>query len=251
MVKPIEKKVSELENLKKITSRIDDGVAVINVEYKYESEVEEKYQELVREINAIRTELPQDIYSIEVRKVAPSDVNVIQVALVSENASNERMKFYAEELKEDLEKVKSLKKVEYWGVPEQIVRIDLKLDKIAQQHIPVNYVIGSIQSEAANIPGGNVRAGTKTFNVKTSGKYKSLEEIQNTIVYNSNGNIVYLKDVADIGFNNEEEKHITRLNGNRCVLVTAAQKPGENIAETQKEYLPVIEAFQTKITCEY
>jgi multidrug efflux pump subunit AcrB len=132
-------------------------------------------------------------------------------------------------------------------VPEQIVRIDLKLDKIAQQHIPVNYVIGSIQSEAANIPGGNVHAGTKTFNVKTSGKYKSLEEIQNTIVYNANGNIVYLKDVADVGFTNEEEKHITRLNGHRCVLVTAAQKAGENIATTQKQYLPVIEAFQKRL----
>jgi multidrug efflux pump subunit AcrB len=247
VVKPIEKKVSELENLKKITSRIDDGVAVIGVEYKYESDVDEKYQELVREMNALRSDLPQDISSIEVRKVAPSDVNVIQIALVSENASNERMKFYADELKEDLEKVNGLKKVEYWGVPEQTVRVDLKLDKIAQQHIPVSYVIGSIQSEAANIPGGNVRAGTKTFNVKTSGKYKSLDEIQNTIVSNANGNIVYLKDVADVGFNSEEEKHITRLNGHRCVLVTAAQKPGENIAATQKKYLPVIAAFEKKL----
>lgn len=247
VVKPIEKKVSELENLKKITSRIDDGVAVINVEYKYESNAEEKYQELVREINAIRADLPQDIYNIEVRKVAPSDVNVLQIALVSENASNERMKYYADQLKEDLEKIKSLKKVEYWGVPEQIVRVDLKLDKIAEQHIPVNYVIGSIQSEAANIPGGNIHAGSKTFNVKTSGKYKSLEEIQNTIVFGANGKIIYLKDVADVGLTSEEEKHITRLNGHRCVLVTAAQKPGENIAQTQKEYLPVIAAFQKKL----
>src|SRR6185436_18016939 len=115
------------------------------------------------------------------------------------------------------------------------------------QHIPVNYVIGSIQSEAANIPGGNVHAGAKTFNVKTSGKYKNLEEIQNTIVFNANGNVVYLKDVADVAFNYEEVKHITRLNGHRCVLVTAAQKPGENISKTQKEYLPVIAGFEKKL----
>src|SRR5262245_20878521 len=119
VVKPIEKRVSELENLKKITSRIDDGVAVINVEYKYESNSEDKYQELVREINANRAALRQAIYRIEVRKIAASDVNFIQIAPNSENECNERMKFYAEELKEDLEKVKSLKKVEYWGVPDQ------------------------------------------------------------------------------------------------------------------------------------
>src|SRR5919107_777668 len=131
VIKPIEKKVSELENLKKITTKIDDGVAVMTVEYKYESDVEAKYQELVREINALRPQLPQDIYSLEVKKITPTDVNVLQLALVSENASDERLKHYAEELKEDLEKVKTLKKVEYWVVPEQIVRVDLKLDKIA------------------------------------------------------------------------------------------------------------------------
>lgn len=247
VVKPLETRISELEDLKKITSKIDDGVAVISVEYKYESDVEAKYQELVREVNAIRPELPQDIHSIEVKKVTPTDVSVVQVALISENASDERMKFYAEQLKEELEKIKSLKKVEYWGVPEQIVRVDLKLDKIAQLRIPINHVLGSIQSEAANIPGGNLRAGTKTFNVKTSGKFKSVEEIQNTIVFNANGSVVYLKDVADVAFNYEEQKHITRLNGHRAVLVTAAQKPGENIANTQKAYLPVINSFAEKL----
>ena len=247
VVKPIEKKVSELENLKKIKTRIEDGVAVIEVEYKYNSNVESKYQELVREINAIRPELPQDIYSLDVKKVSPTDVSVLQIALVSENASDEKLKNYADDLKEELEKIKSLKKVEYWGLPEQIIRVDLKLDKIAQQKIPLNYVIGSIQSEAANIPGGNVVAGTKTFNVKTSGKYKSLEEIQHTIVYNANGTIVYLKDVADVAFNYEEQKNITRLNGHRCVLVTAAQKAGENISATQKAYLPVIKGFAEKL----
>ena len=36
VVKPIEKKVSELEDIKRIKTQIDDGVAVIEVEYKYE-----------------------------------------------------------------------------------------------------------------------------------------------------------------------------------------------------------------------
>jgi multidrug efflux pump subunit AcrB len=244
VVKPIEKRVSELENIKKINTTIEDGVAVILVDYKYNVDVETKYQELVREINALRPELPPDIYSIEVKKVTPTDVNVLQMALVSENASNATLKKYADDLKENLETITGLKKVQYFGLPQQIIRVDLKLDKMAQQHIPLNYVIGSIQSEAANIPAGSLRAGTKSFNVKTSGKYKSLEEIQNTIVYNANGNVVYLKDVADVAFNYGEDKHITRLNGHRCVFVTAAQKSGENIATTQKSYAPVINAFE-------
>lgn len=247
VVKPIEKKVTELENIKKITTTIEDGVAVLIVEYKYNSDVEAKYQELVREVNALESELPDDIYSIKVNKVSPTDVSILQMALVSENASNEKLKAYAEDLKEQLEKVKSLKRVNYWGVPDQVVRVDMQLDKLAQLKIPINFVIGSIQSEAANIPAGSIRAGTKSFNVKTSGKYKDLEEIKNTVVYSGNGKQVYLKDVAEVGFRYEEEKYITRINGHRCVLVTAAQKSGENISATQDAYRPVIDSFEKKL----
>jgi multidrug efflux pump subunit AcrB len=247
VVKPIEKKVSELENIKRIRTTIDDGVAVLDIEYTYESNVEAKYQELVREINALRPELPEDIYSLEVRKVTPTDVNVLQVALVSENASDARMKSAAKDLKERLEKVRSLKKVEYWGVPEQVIRVDLRLDLIAQRKIPLNYVIGSISSEAANIPGGSVRAGTKRFNIKTSGKYRDVEEIRKTVVYQGNGQVVYLQDVADVSLSDGEQKHITRLNGHRAVLVTAALKSGENISQAQKAYLPVLHSFEKSL----
>jgi len=244
VVKPIEKRISELEDIKKIKTEVKDGVVELLVEFKYSSNVNDKYQELVREVNSIRDQLPQDLYSLDIRKVTPTDVNVIQVALVSENASGEKMKFYAKHLKEKLEKIPSLKKADYHGIPDQQIRIDLNTDKIAQLKIPLNYIIGSIQSEAANIPAGSIRAGSKVFNVKTSGKYKNLEEIQQTVVYSANGKVVLLKDVANVSFQYEEQKHIVRLNGNRAVLVTAAQKSGENIANTQKAYLPVIEEFK-------
>lgn len=247
VVKPIEKKIAELEDIKKITTVIDDGVAFFDVEFKYESDVDAKYQELVREVNALRPELPQEIYKLDIKKVTPTDVSVLQVALVSENASDERMRFYAEMLKEDLEKVKSLKGVEYWGAPDPIVRIDLKLDKIAEKKIPLNAIIGSIQSEAANIPGGSIHAGNKVYNLRTSGKYKSVEEIEKTIVFNANGAVTHLNEVADVILSQEEKKHITRINGHRCVLVTAAQKAGHNIAKTREEYSPILNEFHTKL----
>lgn len=247
VVDPIEKKVSELEDIKRIKTTINDGVAVIMVEYKYESDVNEKYQEIVREVNSMRSELPQDILSIDIKKISPTDVNVLQLALVSENASREQLKKYAENLQDQLEKILPLQKVEIHGLPEEIVRVDLNLDKLSQMHIPLVAVVGSMQSEIANIPGGSIVAGNKTFNIKTSGNYKSISEIENTVVYSAGGKNVSLKDVASVHFDYEESKHITRLNGHRCVLVNAAQKPGYNISQTQKLYLPVIAKFKTTL----
>jgi multidrug efflux pump subunit AcrB len=244
VVDPMEEKINELEDIKRIRTTINDGLAVVRVEYKYESDPDEKYQELVREVGTLRATLPAEIFSIEINKFQPSDVNIVQIALISENASRTKLKFHAEALKDALERVTVLKNVEVQGLPEQIARIDLRLDKIAQMRIPLSAITGSLQSEMANIPGGSIVAGSKSFNIKTSGNFTSLEEIKNTIVYTANGKNILLRDVADASITFDETSHITRLNGHRCVFVVAAQKPGFNISETQKKYMPVLASFK-------
>jgi multidrug efflux pump subunit AcrB len=247
VVDPLEEVIYELEDIKRIKTEIKDGVAVLFVEYNYNEDVNEKYQELVREVNTLRPELPEDIFSIRINKVRPSDVNILQIALISENASRDNLKKYGERLQEELEKITELKKVDLFGLPEQTVRIELKLDKIAEMNIPLNAIIGSIQSELSNIPGGQVEAGSKTFNVKTSGNYTSAEEIEETIVYAYQGKTLQLKDVAEVRYDYEETKHITRLNGYRSIFVTAALKEGNNISTVQEKYLKVIEQVQSEL----
>jgi multidrug efflux pump subunit AcrB len=244
VVKPLEKEIWGLENIKRIRTSIGDGVAALRVEYKYNSNVDNKYQEIVRVVNSKRPELPADIVSIDVQKFQPSDVNIIQVALVSENAAREKMKYYAEKLQDELEKLPALKKVDIHGLPDPQVRVELDLEKMAQMHLPLSAVTGSLQSEIANIPGGSISAGQKSFNIKTSGNIQSIDEIKNTIVSSSSGKNIYLKDVATIYRGFEDTKYTTRLNGHRCIFITAAQKEGENISQTQKGYEPVLAQFK-------
>ena len=139
VVDPIEKKLNELDDIKKLVTRIDDGLAVIRIEFKYETDPERKYQDVVRELDGLRPKLPQDILSMEVQKFTPSDVNIMQIALMSETVPYKDLEEWSKELKERLEKVKSLKNVDNWAFPQQQVRISLHLEKLAQNKIPVSY----------------------------------------------------------------------------------------------------------------
>lgn len=244
IVDPIEKKINSLEDIKKINTRISDGLAVFEVQYKFGVNVEDKYSELVREINSLRAQLPKEIVRLEVNKVSPSSVNVLQMALVSNNASRKQLKEAAERLQDDLEKIRTLKNVEIFGLPKELIKIDLNLEKMAQIQVTPDRVLQAIQSELANIPAGSIVENNRSYNIKTSGNYQNIDEVKNTVVFSYAGKNVLLKDVAHVYFDYDQDKHITRLNGNRCILVAAAQKPGENITKTQKNYLPVIEQFK-------
>jgi multidrug efflux pump subunit AcrB len=247
VVDPLEKTIYALENIKRIETEIKDGAAILLVEYNYNEDVDEKYQELVREVNTLRPQLPQEIFSIEVKKVRPSDVNILQIALVSENASRETLKTEADRLQKDLESITELKNVKIHGLPAQLVKVELQLDKIATLNIPLGALIGSIKSELSNIPGGQVDAGNKTFNVKTSGNYSSADEIAETVVYSLQGKNILLKDVATIRDDFEDTKHITRLNGYRSIFVTAALKEGTNISKVQEKYSPLLASSSEKL----
>lgn len=244
VVKPLESRFYGLDNIKQIKTTINNGLAFIFVEYEFKSDYNAKYQELVRELNAARSELPDNIYSMDVQKVDPSNVSVIQLALISENASRTTMKKLSEDLKSELEKIKALKNVEVSGLPSQQVRVDLDQARMAELQIPMNRVVQVLQSETQNIPGGSVDAGSRMLSVTTSGSYQSLEQIQNTVVSSAQGRNILLKDIASVYPTFGKDSHITRLNGFQCVLVNAAQKEGENITDTQEEYLNVLEKFK-------
>lgn len=167
VVKPIEEKFSELDDIDQITSEINEGVALVKIRYNFDVNYNEKYQEVVREIDALRNELPSDVDKIEVKKVTPSDVNVIQLSLLADNLPFSQMHEYAENLKTELEKISSLKNVNYSGCPEQIIKISLDDNKINQYHISPLQIIDIIRNENKNIPSGDIDFANKNFNIKT------------------------------------------------------------------------------------
>lgn len=247
VVKPIETRLYDLNDIRRIRTTIVSGLAVLFVEYEHGVNYDNKYQELIREVGALRPELPDEVYSVNVQQIDPTGVNVLQVALISENASRKAMKVVSDNLKAELERVKALKEVKVSGLSEQLVRVDVEPARLAQLGIPLNQVMQAIQSEGTNIPGGSVLANGKVFSIKTSGNYQRIEDIRNTIVHSAQGKNIRLSDIANVYPDFAPETHLTRLNGHRAVFINAAQKPGENISRTQEAYLEVLDGFRERL----
>ena len=247
VIKPMEKALYGLENIRRLKSIIGDGYAVIRVEFKYGVDVNEKYQELVRELASLKGKLPSDMDLPTVEKVSPSNVNVIQTALISETATWKQLKIEADKLAEALEKIPALKNIEVAGLPEEQIQISLDFERMARLGVSQQAVISNLQSELANIPSGSIDVGNRYFNVKSSGNFREVEEIKNTLVYSANNRNVQLRDIANVSMTFAERDHITRLNGHRGIFVVAAQKSKENIAATQLAYQPILEKFKKSL----
>jgi len=247
VVDKVEESLNELDDIERLKSEIKDGVAVIVIEFTSDSDPDKKYDEILRQINSIRSNLPQDLYSIETLKIQAGNTNIIQSALVSDSADYDELRRFAEELKDEITAVQGVRKAEAVAYPEQELRVAINLPKLSQLHLTISQVINAIQSENANIPGGSVEIGPKKFNIKTSRSYKSLEEVQRTIVGSNMGHLVYLRDVADVSWKDEDLRYSGRFNGRKAIFLIANMKKGQNIHSLRDNIYKVYDSFEKKL----
>lgn len=243
----IEESINELENIYRVTSDIKEGIAILVVEYESDTDPDEAYNELLSQVNSIKPLLPGDLYSLDVIKIQAGNTNIIQSALVSETAGYAELGRLAEELRDQISSLPGIRKADATAFPAQEIRVEADLPKMARLRISISQVISAIQSENANIPGGSIDIGTKRFNVTTSGSYKNIEELKRTVVGNNNGQLVYLKDVADVRWDYEELRYYGRDNGKRAALVIASMKTGENIHEIRNSIYSLFDAFDKRL----
>ena len=247
VVDKVEKSLNELEDIVRIKSEIKDGVAVIVIEFSSDTDPDKKYDEILRQINSIRSSLPQDLYSIETLKIQAGNTNIIQSALVSDSADYKELSHYANEIKDEITSVPGVRKADAVAFPDQELQVAVNLSRLSQLHITITQVINAIQSENANIPGGSIEIGPKKFNIKTNGSYKNLDEVRRTIVGANLGQLVYLKDVADVSWKDEDPRYYGRYNGRKAIFLIANMKSGQNIRELRNNIYKVYDSFEKKL----
>jgi multidrug efflux pump subunit AcrB len=226
VVTELEEQLEGLEHVKHIDSRMRDGVATVRVEFEEDQDVEEKHDEVIREVNALRPKLPAELTRLDINKATTLDVNIVQVALVSATASYRVLDSLAEALEDRIARVPGVREVERWGAPDRQVDVELDLGRLAELHLPMGLVLQSIGGESVDIPGGSVEAGTRRYSVRTSGSYETLDDVRSTIVRSGEGRLVRVGDIARVHWSHADSTHRARFSGQRAVFVTANQQNG-------------------------
>lgn len=228
---PLEERIEELDDINAVLTSISEGVVFIRTEASYDlDDWDAKFDEFVREIGQVRDELPAGIVLFEVDQFKQEDRAVVhQLALTSPAAPYRELQLIAEDLEEQLEGIDGIKKVELDAYPERQVRVSIDFQRCAAQRIPPTQIIGLLQQNNANVPGGGLSASDLNLSIKTSGGYRNLEELRRTVVGSKGGKLVYLQDVADVRFAYEDDRWLARYNGERALLLSIFVENSSNL----------------------
>lgn len=240
-VDPIEDEIKEIEDVKVLESAISDGVAVISAEMLPGTDPDDAYDAVLQKVNAILSELPDEIRSVEVLKPSLTDVAILQIALTGPKGADE-VRAAAEWLEAEIGRAGGVKRVDTWGLADPQVRVNLDAERMRALGLSIDRVAAGIQAAGADIPGGYVVAGSQRFNVRTSGDFDSVEEIARVIVPGPPGALVRVSDVADVVWATEDEEHHTRFQGREAVFLSVVQRADANIFAVLDGVRPILDS---------
>ena len=246
VVDPIEEEIRELDDLEVLESTIEDGVAVISAEMLTGVDPDDAYDDVQTKVDGIRDEMPAELQTLDVVKPSLEDVTVLQLALVSPTPQYGLLGRAAEDAERILDRVPGVKRVETWAYPDPEVRVSLLHERLRELGISLDQVAAAIQTAGLDIPGGEVDAGVRRYNVRTSGDFESLNQIRDAIIPGVPGErLLRVGDVARVDMDFEDEDHRGRFNGQPAVFVTVIQRGGTNsfqVLDAVHATLPAVEA---------
>lgn len=232
VTKEIEDAVSTLSGLKSISSNSSDGSAVVMLEYEYGTDMDEAYNDLQKEMDAITRNLPDDV---DTPTVMEMDMNASEVMSLSiTNTNEDNLYDYVENtIVPELERISSVAEVESRGGNEEYIKIELIPEKMAQYGVTMSSIASDIAAADVTYPAGSTDVGSQELSISTSLESNTQESL-NTIPLTStksSGTIVYLQDVANVYTAEQEANSISRYNGQETMSVSISKQQSASAME--------------------
>ena len=246
ITKPIEELLQGLEDVQDVASTTTDGSAVIRAEFDWSGDPDQYFNDTVREVTAIRNQLPADLQRLTFEKIRTTNTSILQIALLSDSASWYRIEKYARDISEALGRYKEVRQSEIYGLPQPEISVAIDAGRLAALRVPASSVADAIRIGGADVPAGALTSGTRRFNVEAGGAFRNLDSIRNLPLRSNDGTLLRVGDIAEVKYGAAEQRVKVGHNGQRAIFITANQKQGTDATKLRNALVREL-ALQQKL----
>ncbi|WP_218755616.1 multidrug efflux RND transporter permease subunit VmeV [Vibrio parahaemolyticus] len=232
---PLEKEIRKLPYIDRITSTSSNGMSQIMVSMKMDygpDELPQIWDEMRRKINDLQPTLPQGVQSLQIIDDF-GDVYGVMLMLTGDDYDYVELKRYADHLRREIELVDGVGKVDIAGDQQEMLFVEISLDRLASLNLDMNVVSGLLNQQNNVVSAGEVMVNGESLVIRPSGTLNTVQALENLIIHGRDtGNLIRLKDVATITRGIQEKPgNMILFNGKKAINIGISFASGVNVVE--------------------
>ncbi len=253
VTKPIEEMVSSVSGVDHISSESIEGVSLITVRFRWGTDMDQASIQTREKVDLVKGSLPQDVRKSIVIRFDPNNAPLMQLAVENTGVDMKDMRFF---LKKSIlpyfERIDGVAAISISGGFERQILIHVDKGKLFSYNITLQEIISQLDASNFNFPAGNIKNGDKEVLVRTSGAFRNISMIEQTVVGSTKAGLpIYLKNIARIEDGFKERTSISEYNNQECVALVIKKEAGKNtvaVADATDEVINELnEKFHDKI----
>lgn len=243
VVKKAEDAMSEVSELKKITSQAFENGAFVMAEFNLGVNVNDKATEVKAKLDALSSEFPDDLKQPVVEKLNPLQESVVDVVLRG-GVPRDIEEYVNNVLSNKITAIKGVASVSVFGGETRAVRVEMNPEMMAARGVTIMDVVSALGMHNLNVPSGKIEIGTDSSNVRYIGEFQNVDEIANLRLTTAEGQNFKLSDIATVIDAVRDIETGARYNGERVVIASVVKASDGNaikISDTLRKKLPELQ----------
>lgn len=231
LVKPIENRVKDLDDLKNYTATASTGHASVFLEFDVSADKDKALQDIRAKLDGVTSELPDDATEPTVTEINFTGTPVIYVAVYG-NVPERALVQRAKDLQDALEDIPTVQSVSISGLRDEMMAVTIDLNKLETYGLTAAQLLDALAKNNMVVPGGTLDTGQGSFNVKVPGLIASTTDVFNLPLKTDGDNVVTFGDVASVTRTFEDATEYAHVNGQPAITLGIVKKLGTNIIDT-------------------
>lgn len=214
VAKPLEDALSGLENISEVTTFSMDNASIVLLEFKASADIDMALEDAQRKVNNILNDLPEGAKTPTLAKIDPNASPVLQVSAIAKNMDDrDFMELMDRELLPQIKQTKGVAEVQVIGGEKRAFRVDVDKDKLKMYGLSLAQVNQIVASANVEFPTGKLKNETEQMTVRLAGKFQTVDDLKNLIIFTDGTSSVRLGDVADVSDGSDDVVTVSRFNG--------------------------------------
>lgn len=241
ITRPIEQSVSAVSGVKTISSTSGEGVSNITLEFNWGVDLDVAVADVRDRLDRTIKGLPDDADRPIIRKFDSANFPIMRLGIGTEMDLLDARKLVEDQVQYRFERVNGVASADVGGGYTREIQIRLDPDKAKTLEVTLADVLSKIRSNNVTTPAGNLQEERLEIRVRTPGTYASLDELRNTVISTRNGQLIRIKDIAEVADTHEEVTNYVRVNGKPGIFIQIYKQSGANTVAVAKGVLEEIE----------